>query len=424
VLDFRREHAVRLTIIFKRDIIPASRSQIPKASVARKWEHLRPIADELLPYNPSIEISLLISNNCPSIVRLREVLVGGEDDPYGQRSLMGWGIIGKVCKTGGEDNSREGTCNKEVVKETHEHFDLTTKVKEVINPQTIVKVLESDFAECSAKTKPYSAEDRRFLNILENSIVKTPDGHYEMPLPLKSDELSLPFNRELAVKRGHQLVARFKRQSRFLEDYHLFMKDVIAFCAEEVPPDRLGVQDGMVNYVPHTGVYHPRKPNQTRVVFYCSAQHEGVSLNDHLLQGPDLMNTLLGILCRFRQESVAFITDIQSMFHQFVVSKEHRDLLRFLWWKDGDPANEVVEYRMKVHLFGAVSSPGCANFGLKRAADDGEKEYGEEAAEFLRRDFYVDDGLTSVPTAEQAVTLIKASQGICAKAGLKLHKIS
>ena len=321
VLDFRREHAVRLPMMFKRDIIPASRSQIPKASVARKWEHLRPIADELMPYNPSVEISLLIGNNCPTIVRPREVLVGGEDDPYGQRSLMGWGIIGKVCKTVGEDNSGEGTCNKVVVKETHEHFAFTTKVKEVINSQTILKVLESDFAECSAKTKPYSAEDRGFLNILENGIVKTPDGHYEMPLPLKSDKLSLPFNRELAVKRWHQLVARFKRQPRFLEDYRLFMKDVIALCAEEVPPDRLGVQDGMVNYVPHTGVYHPRKPNQIRVVFDCSAQHQGVSLNDYLLQGPDLMNTLLGILCRFRQESVAFMTDIQSMFHQFLVSR-------------------------------------------------------------------------------------------------------
>jgi len=171
VLDFRREHAVRLPMMFKRDIIPASRSQIPKASVARKWEHLCPIAEELMPYNPSVEISLLIGDNCPSIVRPREVLVGGEDDPYGQRSLMGWGIIGKVSKTVGEDNSSEGTCNKVVVKETHEHFAFTTKVKKVINPQTILKVLESNLAECSPKTKPYSAQDRRFLNILENGII-------------------------------------------------------------------------------------------------------------------------------------------------------------------------------------------------------------------------------------------------------------
>lgn len=424
VLDFRREHAVKLPMMFKRDIIPASRSQIPKASVARKWEHLCPIADELMPYNPSVEISLLIGNNCPSIVRPREVLVGGEDDPYGQRSLMGWGIIGKVCKSTGEANHKEGVCNKVMVKETHEHFAFTTKVKEIINPQKIIKILESDFTESSANTKPCSAEDRRFLNILENGIVKRSDGHYEMPLPLKTDKPSLPFNRELAVKRWHQLLARFKRNPKFLEDYRLFMKDVIALCAEEVPPDRHGVQDGMVNYVPHTGVYHPKKPDQIRVVFDCSAQYEGVSLNDHLLQGPDLMNTLLGILCRFRQENVAFMTDIKSMFHQFMVSEEHRDLLRFLWWKDGNPANEVTEYRMKVHLFGAGSSPGCANFGLKRAADDGEKEFGEEAAEFIRQDFYVDDGLKSVPTVERAVTLIKASQGICAKAGLRLHKIS
>ena len=37
---------------------------------------------------------------------------------------------------------------------------------------------------------------------------------------------------------------------------------------------------------------------------------------------------------------------------------------------------EVIEYRMKVHLFGAGSSPGGANFGLKKARDDGEAEYG------------------------------------------------
>ena len=91
--------------------------------------------------------------------------------------------------------------------------------------------------------------------------------------------------------------------------------------------------------------------------------------------------------------------------------------------EDGDPSQSVIEYRMKVHLFGAGSSPGCANFALKKAADDGEEEFGTEAAEFIRNDFYVDDGLTSVPTVDEAVELMKASQKICAKAGLKLHKL-
>ena len=128
------------------------------------------------------------------------------------------------------------------------------------------------------------------------------------------------------------------------------------------------------------------------MAFDCSAQFHGVCLNDYLLQGPDQLNTLLGILCRFRHERVPFMTDIKSMFNQFMVSEEHRDLLRFLWWEHGDPKKKVAEYRMKVNLFGAGTSPGCANFGLKKAADEGGAEYGKEAAKFIRRDFYVDDG--------------------------------
>ena len=34
-------------------------------------------------------------------------------------------------------------------------------------------------------------------------------------------------------------------------------------------------------------------------------------------------------------------------------------------------------------VFGAVSSPSCANFGLKRAADDGKFEFGEAATNFV-----------------------------------------
>ena len=232
-----------------------------------------------------------------------------------------------------------------------------------------------------------------------------------MPLQLKSDHVSFPNNCQLAVNRWNQLKSRFKKNPKLFTDYQIFMKDLISQCVERVPEDHLEAQHGKVNYVPHTGVYHPKKPGQIRVVFDCSAQFNGVSLNDYLLQGPDFINDLLGILHRFRQESVEFMTDIKSMFHQFMVTKEHRDLLRFLWWLDGDPTKAVVKYWMKVHPFGASSSPGCANFGLMRAADDGEQDFG------------ADDGLKSVATVPEAIELIKASQAICDKARLRLHKI-
>ena len=220
---------------------------------------------------------------------------------------------------------------------------------------------ETDFAETSDKKKPYSVVDERFLRILENGVKKQSDGRYEMPLPLMSDNVCLANNRQLAVKRWNQLNARVKKNPKFFTDYQTFIKDLTFQCAERVPADRLEVQDSKVNYNPHTGVYHPKKPGQIRAVFDSSAQYNGVSLNEYLLQSPDFMNDLLGFLCRFRQKSVAFRTDVKSMFHPVVVWEEH--LLRFFWWLNGDPSKEVAEYRMKAHLFGPAASQVVRTLG-------------------------------------------------------------
>ena len=142
--------------------------------------------------------------------------------------------------------------------------------------------------------------------------------------------------------------------------------------------------------------YHPRNPKKLRVVFDCSGNYRNPSLNSHLLQGPDLTNKLVGVLCRFRQENAARVCDIKAMYHQVKVNPEQRDMLRFLWWKNGNLKDEIVEYRMTAHLFGATSSPSVANFALKKAADNYECE--SDAAKFIINNFYVDDGLKSIAT--------------------------
>ena len=110
------------------------------------------------------------------------------------------------------------------------------------------------------------------------------------------------------------------------------------------------------------------------------------------------------------------------MFHQFFLNEEDRDLLRFFWWENGDLETRPVEYRMKVHVFGAGSLPGCTNSGFKRCANDGEEEFGAETAEFVRQNFYVDDGLMSLSTPDATIKLVQNSQAMCAKAGIRLHK--
>ena len=78
---------------------------------------------------------------------------------------------------------------------------------------------------------------------------------------------------------------------------------------------------------------------------------------------------------------------------------------------------------MTAHLFGATSSPGCANVGLKTTADDYETECGSQAANFVRDNFYVDDGLKSVSTPTNAIDLIQKTKTLCKKGGFRLHKI-
>jgi len=145
-------------------------------------------------------------------------------------------------------------------------------------------------------------------------------------------------------------------------------------------------------------------------------------VNKHLLQGLDLTNTLTGVLNRFYQEHVGLMCHIDSMFYQVYVAQEYRDLLRFLSGENGNFSKDSIECRMIMHIFSAISFPGCSNFALKKTAQENECELGSAAADFLRNDFYVDDGFKTCTTIEGANHLIKSVKEMCRRGGFNLEK--
>jgi len=170
-----------------------------------------------------------------------------------------------------------------------------------------------------------------------------------------------------SIKKRYEADASYKR------DYIAFMNNIIDKCyAQSTVPSTPAW------YVPHHGVYHLKKPGKLRVAFdcTCSAKCNGKSLNDQLLSGPDLTNSLVAVLTRFRQEKIAVMADVESMFYQVRVAECHRKFLQFVWWPDGDTDAEVRDYQMTLHLFGATSSPSCAKFALRKTANDGEQRFG------------------------------------------------
>ncbi|KAK0151243.1 hypothetical protein N1851_007616 [Merluccius polli] len=165
-------------------------------------------------------------------------------------------------------------------------------------------------------------------------------------------------------------------------------------------------------------VYHPKKKT-LRLVFDYEASFKGTSLNN-LLKRPDLTNSLFGVLTRFtRQEPIALMADIKAMFHQVKVSQKHVDFLHFLWWPN-DVTQNLIDYRMKVHLFGTTSSPSCANYALRRVAEDNKTHFKSEVMNTIQQNFYVADCLQSL--VAEALQLVKNLTAPCSKGGFQLSK--
>ena len=293
-----------------------------------------------------------------------------------------------------------------------------------MTPELLNKMFELEFNERHCQKGQYSQEDKRFMEKIQRD-TEYVNGHYVIPLPFRDDDVHMPLNKEQVILRANWLKKKLTKDSKFCQDYTKFMNDIFQKgYARRVPDEDRIPEEGKVWYLPHHGVYHAKKPNKIRVVFDCSARFRGTSLNEQLLQGPDLTNSLVGVLTRFREEHSAFKADIESMFYQVGVKEEHKTFLRFLWWPNGDLSQDLTEFQMNVHLFGAISSPSCSNYALRRTADEFKKEEGTEAANVLKKNFYVDDCLRSEKTEELAVERINSVTRMCAQGGFHLTKFT
>ena len=189
-----------------------------------------------------------------------------------------------------------------------------------------------------------------------------------------------------------------------------------------MPESLLDRSDGVVWYLSHHPVFHPDKPDKTRVVFDCAAKFREVSLNDKLLQGPDFTNTLVGVMTRFTQEPIALMSEIESTFHQVEVAPDHCDALRFLWWPGNDMEREPQDYQLKVFPFGAVCSPSFSGYALRRTAQNTEGLFSPEVIEKVNKNFYVHDCLKSLIDKDSAVSLVPKLGLLLTSGGFHLTK--
>ncbi|XP_077997089.1 uncharacterized protein LOC144450360 [Glandiceps talaboti] len=404
---------VRLDKVWTTDNLPITGSSIPNSRDAREWSHLKGIE---LPELDNKEVTILIGNDVPEAHWVLEERLGQRKQPYAVRTLLGWTLIGPMG--GIKDN--DANINFINIDQAL-NCDVPIQCSESISSQ-LYRMYNAEFNESLIDTKEcMSLEDRRAKAIMDNSVCIR-NGHYQLALPWRYDNPCLSNNKSVAVKRLNLLKQRLARDLVLHDKYKSTIEDYIVQGHARRVPDDEHVTDKPVWYLPHHPVFNPQKPDKTRVVFDCAATYRGTSLNGQLLQGPDLSNSLVGVLLRFRQEPVALVADIKQMFHQVRVDPKDWNVFRFLWCPNGDLSKQPVDYQMVVHLFGATSSPSCASYALKKTADDNRSDFEPRVIDTVYRNFYVDDCLKSVPTDGEATSLVNQLSELLERGGFHLTK--
>ncbi|XP_078493207.1 uncharacterized protein LOC144748758 [Ciona intestinalis] len=282
-------------------------------------------------------VQLLIGANPPQAFRVETTRSGHGRSPDAVKTPLGWSLLGPSSDTPATDYVSSSFIFASIhgarLQEAHAMF---LSDESDLRPITADSDSDDDLLHT-----PVSAEDRRSYRMMKQS-VQFETGHYELPLPWRHDYQVLPDNTMMAIRRLAGLKKRLVRNPDMKSKYDEQMQTMLTKgYAEEVPMHELKT-DRRVWYLPHHPVMNPHKPDKLRVVFDCAAQHHGISINQVLMQGPDLVNSLVGVLTRFRREPVALVADIEGMFHQVRVAQRDRDSLRFWWWPGGDTSLEPL----------------------------------------------------------------------------------
>ena len=270
--------------MYARRNLPVDKEETVTPARISKWEYLKPISNEIV-QDEDIVVGLLIGANCMKALEPMKIIPSKEDGPYAYKTLLGWCIVGPIINT---ETERSISCHRVAVKDVTSsrlaphHFGVEKSIKDISLEEMFKMMYSNDFNEHDAtvadsitnSVDEISIKDKKFLDIVEKNSSKK-DNHYVVPLPFKNDRLVMPNNRGEAFKRLMFLKRRFLKDQNFFDDYKKFIDNLLKGYAKQSEV----VLSGKTWYIPHHGVYHPYMPDKLRVVFDCSAEFQGKSIN-------------------------------------------------------------------------------------------------------------------------------------------------
>ncbi|CAC5376409.1 unnamed protein product [Mytilus coruscus] len=258
--------------------------------------------------------------------------------------------------------------------------------------------------KCAIGQSQHSIREERELNIIKSGMTHDEESQqWIVNYPWIKNPNNLPNNVNSAVSRLGSTEKRLLRNSlEYASAYDEQIMDMVKRgIARKLTKEEMEIHSGPVHYIPHHEVLKPEsKSTPLRIVFNSSSSYMGHTLNDYWAKGSNVINDLLAVLIRFRQESIALAGDISKMYNAIRLSSLDQHTHRFVW-RNLETHRDPDHYALLTVTFGDRPSGAISTLALHQTAKMYQHIY-PDASKMVIRNSYVDDILQSVESVDNA----------------------
>ncbi|XP_061896161.1 uncharacterized protein LOC133645296 [Entelurus aequoreus] len=229
------------------------------------------------------------------------------------------------------------------------------------------------------------AEEREFEIIKGGLTYKMEDSHSSTPhwdakYPWTENPASLPNNKRAVQACFLRMEKQLSKDPDWKVAYSTQIHEMVQRgAAIKLTNEVMEKWKGPVWYVSHLVAPNPHSvTTPVRIVWNSSQKYNGVSMNDLLLKGPDVLNPIRAVLLRFREGVNAALGDIRKMF----------------LWRDS-PEEEISEYAVTRVNMGDKPAGCIAQLAMRETASLPNFTHLQDERRVIEEDSYVDDLLTS-----------------------------
>lgn len=320
--------------------------------------------------------------------------------PKLQKSKLGWMVTGPLNKGLIQNNVQ---CNQASVVQNNQNSieNLLTKFWDL-----------EEIPKGRLLTEQEKACERHFYS----NMSRLPTGRFMVRLPLSDDPKCLGDSYNLAKRRFLNLERKFKRNlslklqySKFIQEY----ADLGHLSESSIAKPTLSY------FLCHHAVFKENSESTSiRVVFDGSASSSsGVSLNQILMVGPNVQDSLFSILIRARQYRYILSADIEKMYRQVQVHPDDRKLQLILWRED--ESQPIKTLQLNTLTYGTASASYLSTKCLSLLGDEQNDEL---IKDIIKHDFYVDDLITGCNSVTQMRYIQKSVSEALKKGCFNLRK--